>query len=100
MVHLVYWIKSGSKNYIGYTSDMSRRLLEHNGMRGTKYTTGFSWRVHRIVGGFTSKSDALKYEFMIKRKMRKHKWRDAQFTDTMSINELSEYEPDSYPKTT
>lgn len=93
MVHFVYWIKSGSKNYIGYTTDMCRRLSEHNGTRGAKYTAGFSWHIHRVVVGFQSKTDALKYEFMIKRMMRKHKWRDAQFTDTMYMNKLFEYEP-------
>tara|TARA_B110000027_G_C15922452_1_gene213225 strand:- start:158 stop:472 length:315 start_codon:yes stop_codon:yes gene_type:complete len=92
MVHLVYWIKSESKNYIGYTSDLNRRLSEHNGTRGAKYTKGLSWCIHRVVGGFESKSDALKYEFMIKRMMRKHKWRDAEFTDNRILNNLSEYE--------
>ena len=89
--HIVYWIKSGGKNYIGYTTNFSQRLRRHNGeiSGGAKYTHGHQWVPHRFVSGFTSRVQALKYEFRLKRIIRKQKNKDTSF-DTMLTEHLYE----------
>jgi putative endonuclease len=43
MVWFVYALFNGevNKTYIGYTSNIRRRLMEHNEKRGKHYTAGF-----------------------------------------------------------
>ena len=68
MTHTVYWLKSKSRNYVGYTTDLERRLLQHNGHRpgGAQRTRNGVWTIHEVIRGFNTKQDALRYEFALK----------------------------------
>ena len=60
--------------YTGYTTDLDRRVKEHNeGSKGAKYTR--CRRPCELVyyEEFSSKSDALKREYRIKRMTREEK---------------------------
>jgi putative endonuclease len=59
--------------YTGWTTDLDHRLHIHNAGKGAKYTRGrlpvhlaFSWR-------FTSKTEALRFEWIVKRLSRQAK---------------------------
>ena len=69
-MHIVYWLKSKKRNYIGYTIDLGRRLRQHNGelKGGALRTKHGTWSVHRAVSGFETKQAALRYEFALKLK--------------------------------
>ena len=49
---LVYWLKSGSKNYVGSTKNLSKRIRQHNRelKGGAKCTAGCQWYLYRRVG--------------------------------------------------
>lgn len=52
--------------YVGATTNPERRLLAHNGLRagGAKYTKmNRPWSIYFLVSGFTSKHDALSFEW-------------------------------------
>ncbi len=63
--------------YGGYTSDLSRRLLEHNAGSGAKYTRPASRRPVKMVHSeeFSTKSAAMKAEYAFKQLTRKAKER-------------------------
>ncbi len=76
MKYYVYIIKTKSskinKTYVGYTFDIKSRLYKHNNNKGAKSTKGHKW--HLIYKKkFNSKSEAMSYEYKIKknRKLRK-----------------------------
>ncbi|CAL1158107.1 unnamed protein product [Cladocopium goreaui] len=61
---------SGSRTYTGITTDLSRRLRQHNGeIRGGAKATrsGGPWNVLCVVHGFPSKLDACRFEWRAKR---------------------------------
>ena len=70
MSHVVYWLKSGQRNYVGYTNNLHRRLRQHNQeiKGGAQRTKCGKWSVHRVVMGFVTKRNALRYEFALKLK--------------------------------
>ena len=76
MKYYVYIIKTKSskinKTYVGYTSDIKSRLYKHNNNKGAKSTKGHKWQLI-YKKKFNSKSDAMSYEYKIKknRKVRK-----------------------------
>lgn len=58
-----------SRTYVGVTTDLPRRLEQHNGERpgGAKATRrGRPWRVHRVVGTFPDRGSAQKMECLLK----------------------------------
>ncbi|MBV7391562.1 MULTISPECIES: GIY-YIG nuclease family protein [Enterococcus] len=61
--------------YGGYTTDLSRRLKEHNSGKGAKYTHPLSRRPVQMVHAevFDSKSAAMKAEFAFKKLNRQKK---------------------------
>ena len=76
MVYFVYMLKNidriKSKTYVGFTNNISKRLAKHNNNKGAKSTKGHKW--HLIYKKkFNSKSEAMSYEYKIKknRKVRK-----------------------------
>ena len=70
--HTVYIICNPQKIYYkGFTSDVLRRLDEHNSLIG-KYTSEKGPWTLVFKHSFISKSDALKYERMLKRQNHKY----------------------------
>ena len=61
-----------SKTYVGYTINLRKRLISHNTNKGAKSTKGHKWKLI-WKKRFISKSDAMSYEYKIKknRKLRK-----------------------------
>jgi putative endonuclease len=77
--HNVYFLQNGKKSYIGYTTDLHRRIRQHRGeiTGGAKYTT--SWpnrdvtKVIMYISGFPTHKLALSYEWHAKRRPKKSK---------------------------
>ena len=76
MKYYVYIIKTESskinKTYVGYTTNIKNRLFKHNNSKGAKSTKGHKWYLI-YKKKFNSKSDAMSYEYKIKKnkKLRK-----------------------------
>lgn len=71
MPHNVYVVEcSDGSLYTGYTTDVERRLAEHNAGDGAKYTRGRTPVELCHVETFDSKGDALSREHAIKRLSR------------------------------
>ena len=71
-IYTVYIICNPQKVYYkGFTSDVLRRLEEHNSSIG-KYTSEKGPWTLVFKHSFISKSDALKYERMLKRQNHKY----------------------------
>tara|TARA_Y100000741_G_C18128783_1_gene508214 strand:- start:552 stop:797 length:246 start_codon:yes stop_codon:yes gene_type:complete len=58
------------KSYVGYTNNIKKRLKKHNTNKGAKATKGYKWKVI-YKRRFLSKSDALSYEFKLKKNKKK-----------------------------
>ena len=60
-----------SKTYVGFTSNLVKRLNLHNSNKGAKSTKGYKWIVI-YKKRFINKSKALSYEYTLKknRKLR------------------------------
>ena len=54
------------KTYIGFTSNLKKRLKDHNSNKGAKYTRGNRWIII-YKKSFSSKSEAMSYEYSLKR---------------------------------
>ena len=75
----VYWIKSGPKRYIGYTTNGAQhRLRQHNreisgGAGTTKLKPGQKpWVIKRVVTGFRGTIEAQRFERALKFEFNKH----------------------------
>ena len=68
-IYVLYSDKA-SRQYIGYTSDIKRRLREHNDLSkgiGNKYTLkNGPWRIILQEDGFSTRSEAMKREKFLK----------------------------------
>ena len=74
MSHHVYVVEcSDGTLYTGYTTDIERRLGEHNAGNGAKYTRGRTPIALRHSETFETKGDALSREHEIKRLSREEK---------------------------
>ena len=68
MSHYVYIVEcSDGSLYTGYTTDVDRRVSEHNAGEGAKYTRGRTPVELRHVETFEERSAALSREHAIKR---------------------------------
>ncbi len=71
-MYTVYVLRSESINrhYVGYTSDMDRRLLEHNNNKSQKISKyshkNGPWKLIYKEDGFATRSDAIKREKYLK----------------------------------
>jgi putative endonuclease len=54
-----------SKTYVGFTTDLKRRILQHNTNKGAKSTKGYKWIVI-YKKRFINKKEALSYEYSLK----------------------------------
>ena len=74
MSFYVYMIKSidrlKNKTYVGYTSDLQKRLFQHNNNKGAKSTKGHKWELI-YKKKFISKSKAMSYEYKLKKDRNK-----------------------------
>lgn len=68
-MYYVYLISDHTRTYIGYTSDYTRRLQQHNGILkgGAKSTRGRQWHFVTIIGGFNTIGRAMQAEYRWKR---------------------------------
>ena len=70
MKYFVYLIISNHKNklisYVGYTSDINKRLKLHNSSKGAKFTRGRKWTlIYKKC--YKSKVVAMKNEYLLKK---------------------------------
>lgn len=74
MAHHVYVVECHDGTlYTGYTTDVERRVREHNAGDGAKYTRGRTPVTLRYSETFETKGDALSREHEIKRLAREEK---------------------------
>lgn len=76
--HYVYLLECSDERgsfYIGYTTDLARRVAEHNAGEGAKYTRGRTPVAVRYVECWDSKSDAMSREWELKQCSRGEKKR-------------------------
>jgi len=69
MSYYVYMLKSLDKKnitYVGYTSDIKKRITIHNLGKGAKFTRGRRWRLI-YKEKFSSKKEAISREYYIKK---------------------------------
>ena len=70
MPYFVYMILTKQKenftSYVGYTNDLTKRLLLHNNSRGAKFTKGRKWELI-YYKKFSTKSNAMKGEYRLKK---------------------------------
>jgi len=73
--HFVYMLECNDKTYyMGYATDVKRRLLEHNESKlGAKYTRGRRPVTLVYYEECESRSDALKREHVLRKKTRAEK---------------------------
>ena len=74
MKYFVYLIISNHKNkiisYVGYTSDINKRLKLHNSSKGAKFTRGRKWTlIYKKC--YKSKVVAMKNEYLLKKNYKK-----------------------------
>tara|TARA_B100000965_G_scaffold354788_1_gene331657 strand:+ start:323 stop:580 length:258 start_codon:yes stop_codon:yes gene_type:complete len=74
MKYFVYLLISKNKDktisYVGYTSDVNKRLKLHNSSKGAKFTRGRKWTlIYKKC--YKSKSSAMKNEYLLKNNYKK-----------------------------
>ena len=69
MSYFAYLLKSVSigikKTYVGYSTDVEKRLIKHNSNIGAKSTRGYKWKIV-YQKKFKTKSEAMSYEYKLK----------------------------------
>ena len=70
----VYLISTGTRTYVGSTTDPDRRLRQHNGeIRGGARSTSRwkgKWKLIAYISGFSGRGEALRWEKLIKSRAR------------------------------
>ena len=69
MPYYVYMLKSTSKksvSYVGYTSNLKKRITLHNSGNGAKFTRGRKWKLI-YKEKIKSKKEAISREYYIKK---------------------------------
>tara|TARA_Y100000817_G_scaffold307452_1_gene293946 strand:+ start:557 stop:790 length:234 start_codon:yes stop_codon:yes gene_type:complete len=62
--------KNKKKTYVGYTNNLNNRLIKHNSNKGAKSTKGYKWKII-FSKKFTSKKQAMSYEYKLKKDRKK-----------------------------
>ena len=74
MYHYVYILKTIdghiNKTYVGYSTNVNLRLNKHNSSKGAKSTRGYKWKII-YKKRFLSKSEALSFEYSLKKDRKK-----------------------------
>ena len=63
---------NNSKTYVGYTTDIKKRIKLHNSGRGAKSTRGKTWKLI-FSRKYNDKSNALKAEYRLKKNIKVRK---------------------------
>jgi putative endonuclease len=72
--HFVYMVEcSNNTLYTGYTTNVEKRVATHNAGKGAKYTHAHLPVILLACWSFSSKSEALRVEYAIKRLSREQK---------------------------
>lgn len=68
----IYLITNGKRTYIGSTTNVRRRLRQHNGeiVGGARSTRGHKWTLVAVVEGFPNRSSACRWERITKCRAR------------------------------
>ena len=70
MRYFVYLIITNNKHnlisYVGYTSNIKKRLDDHNSSKGAKFTKGRKWKL-AYIKGYNTKSKAMIEEYNLKK---------------------------------
>ena len=74
MQYFVYLLIAKNKNnniisYVGYTSNLKKRLVLHNTSKGAKFTRGRYW-ILAYRKKYNSKSAAMKQEYILKKNFK------------------------------
>lgn len=73
-MNYIYIIECSDKTfYTGWTTDIKRRIDEHNSGNGAKYTRGRTPVKLRYFERFDTKQDAMRREYEIKKLTRQQK---------------------------
>ena len=56
--------------YVGYSSNLKKRLADHNSNKGAKFTKGNKWKII-FKKKFLDKSCAMSYEYILKHDRKK-----------------------------
>lgn len=77
----LYLISSGDRTYIGVTTNLTRRIRQHNReiVGGAKATAGRTWKLVMHIEGFVSKSIVMRWERIVKSRCRGMKERTFGF---------------------
>jgi len=59
-----------SKTYVGYSTNLSSRLIKHNSNKGAKATKGYKWEII-FKKKFLTKSKAMSFEYLLKNDRKK-----------------------------
>ncbi len=71
---IVYLLQNGRRSYVGCTTDVHRRLRQHNGeIRGGARSTRSgapNWTIRLYVEGFANRAEAMRWERIVKSRAR------------------------------
>ena len=74
MFHYVYMLISLNTkkhiSYVGYSSNIKKRLITHNKGKGAKFTRGKKWKII-YKKSYNNKSEAMKNEYLLKKNKKK-----------------------------
>ena len=88
MVYFVYLIASikysKTKTYVGYTTNLSKRISKHNSNKGAKSTRGRYWKLVYFEK-YRSKKKALKREYIIKKNIKVRNKIKSKYLSTMLL---------------
>ncbi len=72
--HFIYILQSrDGRYYVGYTTDLERRMQQHKTGKGAKFTRAFGFKKLLYSENHPSKSAALKREALLKKLTRVEK---------------------------
>ena len=83
-VYLIINIKNNkSTSYVGYTSNLKKRILSHNKSKGAKFTRGRKWTlIYKRC--YKTKSVAMKNEYLLKKNRIKRNIIKKKFIDKLN----------------
>ena len=74
MKYFVYLLISGTNDklvtYVGYTSNIKKRVRLHNTSKGAKFTKGRQWKLI-YKKAYNTKSSAMRNEYLLKKNIKK-----------------------------